>query len=73
MYLYNSHLRPAQRLDDVADIAIRVAYDIAPPMAGSGFPDELAARVEIQLAALAPGESVTIDGVTVTRCKEDHP
>ena len=64
MYTYNSNLRPAEHLSAPEDIAITVSDG------GEDWPSDRCAEIEAQITALAIGESITIDGVTVTR-KED--
>ena len=65
-YIYTSKLRPEQLLDDPEDIAIRIIYDTTADT-GEDWPSDRCAEIEAQIDALAPGESITIDGVTVTR------
>ena len=70
MYIYNSSLRPAQHLSDPEDIAIRIIYDTVDDLEGD-WPSDRCAEIEAKIAALSISESITIDGVTVTRIKED--
>lgn len=75
MYTYNSNLRPAEHLSDPEDIAIRIIYDTVkgcayPDDSAEDWPSDRCAEIETQITALAIGESIAIDGVTVTRTKE---
>lgn len=70
MYIYHSNLRPTEHLSDPEDIAIRIIYDTVSD-SGEDWPSDRCAEIEAQITALAIGESITIDGVTVTRTKED--
>lgn len=64
-YIYTSNLRQGQIFDDPEDIAIRIIYDTTADTS-EDWPSDLCAEIESEIAALAPGKSITIDGVTVT-------
>ena len=65
-YIYASRLRPEQSLSDPEDIAIRIIYDTTADTEDD-WPSDRCAEIEAQIEALSTGESITIDGVTVTR------
>ena len=70
MYIYDSKIRPAQYLAEPDDIAIRIIYDTIDDL--DEWPDDLTAEITDCIEVMTAGESIEINGVTVTRLEDPN-